>query len=131
MNISRAIYSILSSHAGLTSLVGSRVYPVNAPQQVSLPYVVFDIEANEPINRQTGVACADYIYPEVMIISNTVDENESIAKEVRSALDRVTESTYQGIKIGVSLFDQWIGPRLTDEDDAYISNMSFKIVIHR
>lgn len=131
MNISRAIYTILSAHAGLTSLVSTKIYPVTAPQQTEYPYLVFGLDSVEPINRQTGVAMAEYINLDVNVVSKKVDENESIAKEVRLALDRVTEGIYSGTKVGVTLFDDWNGPALNDDDDSYVSTLSFRMLIHR
>ena len=91
MNISRAIYTILSAHAGLTSLVSTKIYPVTAPQQTEYPYLVFGMDSVEPINRQTGVAMAEYINLDVNVVSKKLNEHESIAEELRMALDRVTE----------------------------------------
>ena len=131
MNISRAIYTILSAHAGLTILVSTKIYPVTAPQQTEYPYLVFGMDSVEPINRQTGVAMAEYINLDVNEERKKVDENESIAKDVRLALDRVTEGIYSGTKVGVTLFDDWNGPALNDDDDSYVSTLSFRMLIHR
>lgn len=131
MNISRAIYTILSAHAGLTSLVSTKIYPVVAPQQTAFPYVVFSTDSVEPINRQTGTAMAEYVNLDVNVVSKIVDENESIAKQVRLALDRVAEGAYSGVNVGVTLFEDWNGPVLNDDDDAYVSTLSFKVLIHR
>mgnify|MGYP000866610207 CR=1 FL=1 len=39
--IEETIYSGLSGHAGLTALVGTRVYPIMLPQNVTLPAVTY------------------------------------------------------------------------------------------
>lgn len=40
MTINEALYSYLSTHAGLSALVGLRIYPLFLPQNVTYPAVV-------------------------------------------------------------------------------------------
>ena len=48
MSIESAITTRLTSHAGLSALIGARAYADNAPQSPTYPYVVFELEDWDP-----------------------------------------------------------------------------------
>lgn len=51
--IGSAVYARLANFAGLTALVGDRIYPIRAPQNVTLPYVVYAEQA--PIDESPNL----------------------------------------------------------------------------
>ncbi len=132
MNISKAIYYILSNHSGLNSLVSNRIYPVRAPQAVlqsSDPYVVFDKISIIPTNTQDAVSKLDYTRVRVHVWSKDYTNCEAIATTVRSALDRLAEGVYNTVRICNSLYmDQT--ETFDDEDDYYSIVLDFNMGIH-
>lgn len=126
MVVGKAIYNILANYAGLTALVSTRIYPVSAGQQASFPYVVFDIQRTDPVNRMSGRARMNQIYLTVTAYAKKYDEAASIAVQISNALDRVTPGTYNGVVIqGIIFENQQDG--LQDEDDVYFIPTEFKV----
>ncbi len=50
----RWLYATLTAHAGLSALVGARVYENLAPQGAALPYVVYNLVASRPVAASGG-----------------------------------------------------------------------------
>ena len=47
MSIKDAIYSRAQAYAGLTALIGTRLYNTQAPQNTSMPYVTYQIVSGD------------------------------------------------------------------------------------
>lgn len=47
--IEAAVYSIGTAHAGLSALVGTRIYPVAEEREHDLPRLVYDKDGSEPV----------------------------------------------------------------------------------
>lgn len=56
MRIEEALYAHLSTHAGLTALVGTRIYPQRLPQTPTLPAVTFFRVSGPTIQDFDGTA---------------------------------------------------------------------------
>ncbi len=54
MSIQGAIYNILSGTAAVTALVGTRIYPVVAPDGAEYPLIVYTVFSNERILASGG-----------------------------------------------------------------------------
>lgn len=87
MSTAAAIYARLSGFAGLTALVATRVYPVEAPANVTRPYVVFASISAVRLNHLTGPA--EVVNPRVQVDAYAVRyiDAQAIAEQVRAALD--------------------------------------------
>jgi hypothetical protein len=89
VTLEEAIYARLSADAPLAALVGTRIYPVEAPQGVARPYVVH--------SRQDTVNMArlgpsprgpwDRVDLAVMAFADTAEAARAVAAAVRDALD--------------------------------------------
>lgn len=126
MIVGKAIYNILSNASDLTDIVGSRIFPVAAGQQTAFPFVVFDVERTDPVNRMQGRALMHQISLTVTSYSKRYDEAANVAVEVCNALDRVTPGTYNGVAIQGIIFESQ-SDGLQDEDDVYFIPMGFKV----
>jgi hypothetical protein len=51
MSAETELYAALSGAAGITALVGSRIYPDAIPEEVALPALVFSRQATEPFRH--------------------------------------------------------------------------------
>lgn len=127
MNIGKAIYDILSNHAGLTALVSTRIYPVAAAQQAALPYVVFDTNRTDPVNRFSGRARMQHLYLTVSAFSKDYSQCAAVAVQINEALDRVAAGTYSGVVIQGVLFENQYDGGFIDEDDVFMIPVEFKI----
>ena len=87
MSASTIIYSLLSTNTGVTNLVGNKIYPIEAPQTIAFPYIVFQAISNMPTNTKSGVSSMDKTRIQVTIVAKKQSEIDSIGAAVRSALD--------------------------------------------
>ena len=100
------IYTTLSSHAGLLSLIGNsdspitgRVYPVAVGYSVDLPYVTFNQVSEMPINvlDNTGGGGRRKVRIQIDSYSETHKEAFDVAEQVRIAMRDASlfNSTYK------------------------------------
>lgn len=59
MRIGQYIYSVLSADAGVTALVGTRIYPVFLPQDAAYPAIVFLADNEPPFDSKTQASDHD------------------------------------------------------------------------
>ena len=85
--IGASIYSLLNGHAPLTALVGSQIYPVQAPQGKKDPMVIYGISDQEGQHSKDRTSPEDWIEVDVLVYSKDYDNMHAIHKQVRAALD--------------------------------------------
>jgi len=101
-DIQQAIYSQLTGHAGLSALIGTRVYPLvlpqNAPSAAVLPAVVYQIIGNDRLERHRG-ASGD-ARPTVQLSAWALTEASAaaVAAQMRIAITAMT-----GVVAGVTV----------------------------
>ena len=102
MEIGKVIYNILSNDSNVSSLVttsgNSRIFPsrYNFPNDVKLPYITYQMFADEPNNTKNGVSTYDYVRVQISIYHNSYADMITLAGHVRTALDYVS-GTYNSI----------------------------------
>ena len=82
MQYGKAIFNILNGVIG----VGNRIYPVMAPQMVTLPYVVYktvSIVSNATHNKTSSV---NSIRVQLDIIANSFESCQDIEQSIRGVL---------------------------------------------
>lgn len=89
MSASSIIYGILSTNTGVTNLVNTKIYPIEAPQTVAFPYIVFQAISNLPTNTKSGVSTMDKTRIQVTAVAKKQSDIDAIGAAVRSALDFV------------------------------------------
>lgn len=85
--IDTAIYTVLSGDSGVSNLVGTRIYPLYAPQEPTLPYLVF--RRVSIVNRdltQSGVSGLARSRFQIDSYADDPLEAKQLAAAVRSAL---------------------------------------------
>lgn len=123
MAIESTIYSRLSGFAGLTALVGTRIYPMILPQGATYPAVTYQRIATAPrdscMSEDDGIVRANI---QVTAWSETFTNAKAIVDQVRAALQRYTVAGIQGIYViaEYDLFD--------DEVLKYGASMDFEVV---
>lgn len=86
--IGEATYSILAAASDVTDLVSTRIYPELAPENVTLPYVVFSVISTIPSDIKDGGSPIDRVNVQLDIYASTTVERDSIGEATRTALDR-------------------------------------------
>ncbi len=103
MTINNAIFSRLTGFAGLSALVSARIYPVNAPQDASMPYVTYQRISNFKIGllgTDTDISEPRY---QIDVYSASYVSCRDVADQVVLAMQR-----WQGIEAGVTVLDTTI-----------------------
>ena len=86
--IGTSLYTLLSGHAPLTAIIGTKLFPVEAPQGKENPMVIYGITGTQPQETKSSVSTEDWVTVEIVSYSNDYDQSQQIAKEVRNALDK-------------------------------------------
>ncbi|MEW5921568.1 MAG: DUF3168 domain-containing protein [Bacillota bacterium] len=86
MVIEEALYAYLSSHVGLTALVGSRIYPLVMPQGTTLPAVTFSKVSGPRVHAMQHDAGLAYPRFQVSCWGSTYKQAKEVAAQVRAAL---------------------------------------------
>lgn len=91
-----AIAALLAD-SGVTAIVATNIYPVEAPQAVPAPYIVVNLIGESSDRHLSGVA-AKYYAARVSVecISATATEMNLLGEAVKNALEGVTKQTIAG-----------------------------------
>lgn len=103
--IGKSIYSLLSN-VYLQSFVGTKIYPVQAPQTASEPMIIYGVSGTRPEETKLGPSQEDWINLEVVVYSKDYDQLHDICKEVRSALD-FQKGNIEGNEISNIVFEDY------------------------
>jgi hypothetical protein len=94
----KQFYYHLSNDAGISALVGSRIYPQLAPTEGAKPYIVFTFTGMTSSYEQTGRIPYRKDSIEIIIAGTTIASLEPIAQAVNDAMD--IQSTNIGDPLG-------------------------------
>lgn len=91
------IYKVIAASATVKALIGSspvRCYPFgNAPQNVALPYVVWQIITGQPENYIGDTPDLDKYVTQVDVYGLTESSSRAVAKALRDAIEPVAYIT--------------------------------------
>lgn len=87
MSAESSLYAILSTAAGVTALVGARIYPDVVPDQQAVPYIGYERVASTPAATLDGHVLAERVDIVIACWANTRVQASQIADAVRVALD--------------------------------------------
>lgn len=98
MSASAIIYTLLSTDLPTTGVVGTRIYPQQAPQTTQFPFIVFTTISTVPTNTKgsTGESTMDRIRIQVTMMAELQSTLDSIGVAVRNCLDYVWQTTIAG-----------------------------------
>ena len=99
MSASKVFYSLLSGNAPTTGVVGAKIFPQQAPQQSTFPFIVITQVSNVPTNTKSGVSTMDTMRVQVTMIHNSQALLDTLGGYVRTALDFVNNTTIEGVKV--------------------------------
>ena len=83
-----AIYAILSNKAAITDLVSTRIYPESAPEGAIMPYIVYSVVGNSPVETKEETV-VDEAQIEIFSVDRSYGSCMTLADTVRKVLDRV------------------------------------------
>lgn len=104
------IYYKLSNNAGVTALVGTRIYPQVAPQTETRPLIVYSIISDVPTNTKSGGSTLDAYRVQITCLADSVDtyngqdKINAIGEAVRSLFEFIQNDTQASVTIQQSFF---------------------------
>lgn len=87
MSVDSIIFGILSGNSAVTGIVGTKIYPSQAPQTTQFPFVVFETISTMPNNTKSGVSEMDRYRIQVTTLAKENNQANDIADKIRTALD--------------------------------------------
>ena len=86
MSLASSRYSQLSAYAGLTALVSTRIYPNRAPQDATLPYVVYFRVGGSREQAFTNAVGATGVRMQFSAFAAAYIDADAVRAQVRAAL---------------------------------------------
>lgn len=125
-DIRKAIYTLLTQDAGVSALIGTKVYPLRAPQVQTAPYITWHVintltygtKANPDNNGESPV---DRLTVQINCVAGNYTTASDIAAAVRTAIDRYPDTQIFGIDIN--------GIDFNDESDTYDDEVNLYMTI--
>lgn len=87
MSLKTDLYTYLSTHASITPLVSTRIYPGLAPTSAARPYIVFDIDSSQGEHYMGGDSGMAQVYFGFTVWADTALSVDTIANTLRTVLD--------------------------------------------
>ena len=83
----------LKAAAGVTALVGTKTFPVMAPDKTELPYITYQTISDQSINHATGATEGNRDRIQVDCWGATYAAAKALAEAVKEALKNWTDTT--------------------------------------
>lgn len=83
----------LKATTAVTDIVALRIYPMSAPQGEALPYIVYEITLDNPINHATGTTGTASMRLAVSCLAATYAGAKTLAAAVATALSGWTDDS--------------------------------------
>ena len=87
MSIESTLYDALQNDAGVTALVGARVYPQVAPDNAAVPYITYQVIVGTAFNLIAGAPDAERKVIQVNCISNSYANAKAISEACKAAIN--------------------------------------------
>lgn len=116
MSAEKIVYAQLAAAAAVTALVGTRIYPGQAPQGTATPFIVYEhlsAEDLDPIGAVSGGTITRAVVS-VTAVGAAYADVKSVLEAARAAL-RFASGLISGKRV-VSIETAGVGPDLTDPD---------------
>lgn len=133
MSAGKAIYNILTNDAPVSAIVSTRVYPIEASENASYPYVVFDITDTEPVESKDNPQY-DFESVEVRCYarggSGAYLTLEDLSNKIITALNN-NIGTFNGVIVKDAQYLNKDDIKLEDEQRIYGKRLDFRFLIQR
>lgn len=105
MSAETELYAVLSGAAGLTALVGNRIYPDAIPEDAALPAVVYARASTDPVLSVSGQKFAETARLTLTAWAKTRASAAAVGDQIEAAL----QSLWQPAINRSSVFDGEVG----------------------
>jgi|TARA_Y100000310_G_scaffold169451_1_gene169495 hypothetical protein len=87
-SINDVIYSKLSNDGDVSAIVGTKIYPYLAIENIKYDYIVYEQTGVEPTDCKDGASTLDTVLFNIEMYSKTPSDLEDLSTKVRTVLDR-------------------------------------------
>jgi len=105
MVIEEALYSHLAADGGVSALVGNRIYPIEAPQQAALPYLVYQRVSGPRVRSHSGPSGLASPRFQITGAAETYPSLRALMNAVRVALDGFRGTMGGGVEVGAAFVE--------------------------
>ena len=128
MNIGNVIYSMVAANADLVTLIGTRIYPEEAPMEATYPYITYTKVNTNPTRVKNLVSPKDEFKINFFIYSKNYDTTNIVGDALRVALDN-KRGVYSNVKVDWVIFEDEANGDPIMEDKIYwmVQDYMFKI----
>jgi hypothetical protein len=128
MTVDSIIFGILNGNSAVTGVVGSKIFPSQAPQTTPFPFIVFETISTMPNNTKSGPSEMDQYRIQVTTLSTENNQANDIADKVRSALDYYKSGDVQLISFQAqnSAFDN-----ISGQDGIFLKYQDYFLTLSR
>lgn len=129
--IGQGIYAILANDAGVSALVGTNIYPMIAPENTDLPYIIYEDRNVEPIVTKQGSFERDYVELFVYCCGNSYTNSKLLAREVKQALNYYSGTPVAGVTFGKIKYMESLKPELEERITAYMDKQVYRLFLDK
>jgi len=122
MVIEEALYEHLKNNAGVFALVGNRIYPIEAPQEAALPYLVYQRISGLRVRSHSGPSGLAHPRFQITGAAVTYPALRSVMNAVRVALDGFRGTMGGGVGVGAALVENEM-----DSEESFVSRLDVVI----
>jgi len=128
MNIGNVIYSMVAANANLVTLIGTRIYPEEAPMEATYPYITYTKVNTNPTRVKNLVSPKDEFKINFFIYSKNYDTTQNVGDALRIALDN-KRGVYSNVNVDWVIFEDEANGDPIMEDKIYwmVQDYMFKI----
>ena len=126
----KVLLDTLVSATAVTSIVGTRIYPHQAPASSALPFVIWRRTGIERIQTLTGPAGTPRVSVDYTVIATTYNQAREAADAMRRVLDGWGGTVDNTVVEQVSLeneVDDFVTPAGSDQPPSYSVTQSYDI----
>lgn len=121
------IYNLLTNSVDVSAIVGTKIFPYMAVDDIKAPYIVYNDSGIDPLQTKDGVSCLDTSTIEIELYSEDLEEAEDLSNKVRTALDRISGTIETVVVQSISFTAETGG--YADEDRVFLKMQSYSFRI--
>ena len=118
MVIEEALYEHLKNNAGVSALVGNRIYPIEAPQEAALPYLVYQRISGPRVRSHSGPSGLAHPRFQITGAAEAYPALRNVLNAVRVALDGFRGTMGGGVSVGAALVENEL-----DSEESFVSRL--------
>lgn len=127
IKIGKGIYNLLINNTLISSLVGTKVFPLIAENDTTFPFIIYTRENIIPSSGTKDGYTGDLTTVRIDVVSDSYNENLEISNEVRKVLERPIINC---LGAGLQLQEGYLsGIGESWDSNTYITQLRFTFVV--